>query len=289
MLPPDLIAVSPGSGFAKMKMSMRPDGLPDGAHTGGPWLSPDGAEVWKPLDGKCAGGTERWPTQEAECLAEMTGKPGFPDNWRVEERNNRDWLVRPNCLLWPQDKGRLMGPPPYQLVEDALFALNHAGWEYNDLPQLAYDWRVTGEWLLLDFSIAHKPAKWQTNWHGDFDRVLKWYDLVGQNWLADLRRRGKHVHHAIQLPDFNDTSKEPYDVLNRFYPLTEEQRRQHIYLYASTNWPMSTLWARIEGTVFLRADTSKSPRVHTWIASDHLLNDETIDKYELSFAYRPWP
>ena len=286
----ELENISPGPDFIKMPSTIRPDGLPDGYHTGGVWLSPDESEVWKPLDGKCAGGTERYPTYEAECLTEMTGKPGFPANWRVEEQNGRHWLVRPKCLLWPQDKDRLMGHPPYRLVEDALFAMNEAGWEYNDLPQLAYDWLVTAEWCLLDFSIAHKPDKWQTNWHGDFDRVMKWYRLMGQDWIADLRQRGKHhVYHAIQLPEFCNAKEEPYNVLDAFYPLTKEQRREYVYIYASTNRPMSYLWARMDGVRYLGADTSKRGHVHTWVVCDHLLDQETVNRYELTFAYRPWP
>jgi len=271
-----------------MDLGNRPDGLKDGVHTGGVWISPDGSEVWKPLDCRPhPGATERYPTQEAECLAEMVGKPGFPDNWRVVEQNGRRWLVRARCYLWPQDREWLIDPP-YELVENAIFVLNEAGWEYNDLPQLAYDPSV-GEWFLMDCSAAWKPEKWQKNWHGDRDRVNRWYELMGQEWTADLRRRGYHVYHAVQLPAFQDVSKEPYDVEDALYPLGEDERRQYVYVYASCNRPISYLWARIDGVKYLRADTNKSGHVWTWVVADHLLDAETIHKYELSFAYRPWP
>jgi len=87
----------------------------------------------------------------------------------------------------------------------------------------------------------------------------------------------------------NLQTEEPYRVLDAFYPLDKETRRTYVYVYASCNRPMSYLWARIDGARYLDADTSQSSHVHTWVVSDHLLDDETVRRYELTFAYRPWP
>jgi hypothetical protein len=50
-LPLSIRDVAPGPDFTRLT-GTRPDGLPDGVHTGGAWLSPDGREVWKPLDAR---------------------------------------------------------------------------------------------------------------------------------------------------------------------------------------------------------------------------------------------
>ena len=41
----DFAAISPGEGFKKICPPPYRN-LPEGVHTGGPWLSPDGTEVW---------------------------------------------------------------------------------------------------------------------------------------------------------------------------------------------------------------------------------------------------
>lgn len=287
--PLELGDISPGTDFTRMEPGKRADGLPDGLHTGGTWLSPDN-EVWKPLDAKPYPNAERRrETDEARCLSEMTGAPGHPDNWRVEECNGRQWLVRPFCYLWPQNRDKLIKPKlhVFLMVEQAIFEMNARGWEYSDLPQLAYD-PNRHEWFLLDHSAAFKPETWQHNYYGDREQVLRWFDLMGLEHIAELRRRGHHVHHAIQLPDFNDPAQEPYNVLDAFYPAGEDRRRQHVYLYISALRPLGS-WCKINGSKFLRGDLSKTPHVHTWVASAHLLDQEVLDSYELTFAYRPWP
>lgn len=280
---------SPGSGFTRLKPSMRLDGLQDGIHTGGVWASPDGC-VWKPLD--CLpwpNATARYPTLEAECYEDMAGMPGFPRNWHIERQNGRRWIVRPFCHLWPQERDLLFNPPR-DLIEHAIFALNKAGWEYSDPPQLAYD-PIHYVWFLMDCSAAHKPKTWVQGWHGDRDRVIQWYNQTGQTITADLRRRGRRVHHAVQLPSFQDTSKEPYSVQDALHPLTEAERQTYVYVYASCNRPMSYVWAdmRTVGIRYLNADTSKPGHVHTWVVANHALDEDTIRRYELTFAYKPWP
>jgi len=291
MLPLTLDNVSPGLGFIRLESKTRPDGLLDGIHTGSAWLSPDKHNVWKPLDAKPNPNADRrLPTMESRCLSEMTDVLGHLDNWHEERQNGRLWLVRPRCYLWPQDRDILMSPnlETFLMIEQAIFEMNARGWEYNDLPQLAYDPTVS-KWFLMDHSAAFKPEIWRINWHGDRDKVLKWFNLMGLENIASLRQRGYHIHHAIQLPDFNDPQQEPYNVQDAFYPMEKDERQQYIYLYASTLRPMSKLWADIEDTVYLHSDASKRPLVHTWIASKQLLDSEIIQQYELTFVYRPWP
>lgn len=290
-LPLELGNVPPGPDFTKMEMGRGLNGLSEGVHTGGPWLSPDGREVWKPLDAlPYPNATERYPTNEAECLEAMAGKPGFVRNWRIEEQNGRRWLVRPLCWLWPQDDGIGCGADTVLAVEQAVYDLNAAGWEAfgSDLPQVAVD--PNGNWFILDLSAAHHPAKWQSNWHGDRDRVWTWMERVGYSRLADFRRRGRDVQHHISLSHiFKNWMGEPYRVDDVFYKVSKDERQGYRYIYASTYRPMSPIWASIDGAKFLDADTSLSPRVHTWIASTRLLDQEILDRYQLTFAYRPWP
>lgn len=283
--------ITPGNGFKRMGTSTRPDGLPDGVHTGGCWLSPDGTEVWKPLDCKpFVNATERIPTDEDKCLAEMDGKPGFlkRDKWHIETANARKWLVLPRMYFWPQDRDVLLHPltEDFLVVERALMALNAAGWEYNDLPQLAYH---DGDPYLVDFSAAHKPVKWQHGWHGDGYRMSRWWELMERPDIAELRQRGGHIHHAIQCPEFCDKAEEPFDVLDRMYPLEQEERRQYAHIYASIRRPMSSIWAGIEGVKYLTSNSNKRPFILTWAVSNHLLDEKTIQQYELTWAWSPWP
>ena len=281
--------ITPGPDFTRIEPKMRPDGVPDGYHTGGAWLSPDGQSVYKPLDARpYPNATERFSTDEDKALEAMRGVEGFPDNWHTETRNGRRWLVRPFCYLWPQDSDVLTKPDTdvFLMVEHAIREMNRRQWTYNDLPQLAYDPNIN-EWFLLDLSIAHHQEKWHLG-DGDEHRIPHWYRLVGCESRAALYERGRHVNHALCLPEFCDPAEEPYNVEDACYPLTEAERRQHVHLYVSTLRPLSKLWCKIEGTVFLRGDASKTPRVHTWVASDHPLDDETLNRYELTWAWSPW-
>lgn len=294
-LPLALGDVSPGPDFKRMGTTIRPDGLYDGLHCGGAWLTPDELEVWKPLDARpYPNAGVRYPTDEDRCLTEMAGKPGFPLNWRVEERNGRRWLVRPRCYLWPQDKDVLPHPEleVFLMVEEALRAMNAAGWEYGDLPQLAYDPTIS-EWFLLDCSAAFKPDKWQMD-NGDEWRIPRWFELMGLEWLARLRRRGRHLANVIQMPLLYPLEARDLCLGNCFYPCSDDEQRRYRYIYASRNRPMSALWARIpkpehsKGVRYIDGEMGKWPVVYTWAVSDFALDDETIFQYELTLAYRPW-
>jgi len=83
-LPIEIRNVPPGPGFTRLDGKTNGD-LPEGVHTGGVWVSPDGAEYWKPLDGRpWVNADYHVPTREAECLEMMAREPAFPRNWRVE-------------------------------------------------------------------------------------------------------------------------------------------------------------------------------------------------------------
>lgn len=281
--------ISPGPEFTKMPATVRADGLPDGVHTGGCWKSTNPSMVWKPLDCRpYPNATERSPTLEAQCLAEMSYTPGFlpKGEWRIEERDGRRWLVLPKMWFWPQDRDLLLTPTMYDLltIEHAMMALNKAGWMYNDAPQLAYHKNVP---VLVDFSAAAKPKKW-THGHNDEFRMDRWWKDMGRPDISELRARGRHVRHAIRCPDFCDKAAEPFDVVDRFdaFKVSADDRQEYQHIYASLNRPMSALWARIPGTVFLQA--APQQKVWTWVASNHPLDTEIIRRYELTYAWSPW-
>lgn len=288
--PLSLDQVSPGNGFKWAGSSIRPDGLPDGVHTDGGYFSPDEQEFYKPLDAKpCPNAEYRIPTDEDECLAAMRGVAGFLQEWHVEERNGRRWLVMPRLWFWPQESDVVLPPSMDELmtVENALREMNRRGWEYNDLPQLAFteDRRP----FLVDFSIAHHPDKWRNDWHSDEMNCNRWWALVNKT-TSQLRQRGRHVYHAVQLPDLQaKDDPEPKRVMDVFYDVEEPERREHVHVYASRNRPMSAIWAKIPDAKFLDADRSQEPRVHTWVVSKEPLNDDTQYRYELTKAWSPWP
>ena len=74
----EFAAITPGPGFTKLDAAALP-GLPEGIHTGGPWLSPDERTVWKLLygGGWVNSAIEIGPTEEADCMTACAGEPGF--------------------------------------------------------------------------------------------------------------------------------------------------------------------------------------------------------------------
>ncbi len=144
---------TPGANFTKLRIPCN-----EGFHTGGPYLSPDGLEVWKPLDGisHLSTVTCRIPTQEAIVLECMADKPGFPRNWRVELANDRQWLIRAKCQVIGQ------GLPITSLslsqilyIENAVRFLNANHWEVADRLSIAID-PNTNTPFILDLSAARQ-------------------------------------------------------------------------------------------------------------------------------------
>jgi len=285
--PLELGKVKPGPGFKWMGHTMRVDGLPDGMHTGGVYLSPDETQVWKPLDAlPCPNADYRAPTDEAECLYQMSGTPGFLNNqqWQVVELNDRRWLVMPRLRFWAQDQG-VLKPPTLEhllLIERAVLALNAAGWEYNDSPQLAYT--PAGEPVLMDFSIAHKPDKWRKGWHGDQYRMNRWWEAMEHPEIAALRSRGMEVLHHVHAPYlFNPArNSEPRWLDGSTCHVHQDPHSGNWfqYVYACTYYPDNLPpWMLCVG-----ADPDLEPFVDTWVCSRM-----ELDNPDLTYAWHRWP
>ena len=58
------------------------------------------------------------------------------------------------------------------------------------------------------------------------------------------------------------------------------------HVYGSPMRPMSSVWARIEGAVYINADRS-STGYHTYVAVPAVLSQDVIDRYELEFVSHP--
>ena len=267
-IPRTIRDVSPGKGFSRIKR-MRADGLPDGVHTGGCWSN--GIEVWKPLDGGNAHGGPHYPTLEAECLEEMAGEPGFPRNWRVEERNGRRWLVRKKALVYGQTFERSEVPSEIsEFVETAVRALNIKGWELGDAVSLALD-LDTYEWFILDLSCAArtytKTSAWDDEW-----RIWKWWEDEGWTSIRNLRGKARLVVSSLENHD-------RYDISHGWQ-----------WVYASRYRPLSFIWARkLRGkAVLVPNQYDTRTRVHTWAVTNGPLDDETVSDYELTLAWWPW-
>src|SRR2546430_12019622 len=121
--------ISPGADFTER--------LP-GEHTGGPFVNPDGQELWKPLD--CLpypNAPHRVETREATILERLAGTPGFPRNWRVEQANGRRFLVRKRAYLIPEEEAGMVGGIP--LIQGAPRKLKSPRWAPHYSPQTSLD------------------------------------------------------------------------------------------------------------------------------------------------------
>ena len=253
----------------------RYDGLPDGVHTGGAWLY-EGL-VYKPLDGRpFANCTYHYSTQEDECLELMSGRPGFPRNWHVEERNGRRWLVRKKAFV--VTKPRILQLDELLFVERAVRDLNQHKWEVGDSISLAYD-ADTYELFILDLSCAH-PQEGTGAFAADENwRVLKLFKEAGYERLAAMRERGQHIFH---------------DPLH-FEALFDRDVRDYHFLYGSFNRPLSTIWATLPEDVLLLAAArwyaqtydleTKDGIPHTWVISPAELDADLIYRYELTLCW----
>ncbi|MBN1934605.1 MAG: hypothetical protein JW934_08060 [Anaerolineae bacterium] len=174
----------------------------EGFHTGGPFMSSDGKEVWKPLDGRLfANADSHIPTRELDALALMANQPGFPANWRVEQTQHeiegktytRRWLVRPNCII-AQPIESVHQVPILTLdqvleVERGMREFNRRGWEINDPIVAGLDWG--NKPFIVDLSAAAPIApcwKPDENW-----RVRQWMQEVGFSRLALLRHLAEEM------------------------------------------------------------------------------------------------
>lgn len=243
-----------------------PDGLPSGSHTGGAWLWND--EVWKPLDARpYANCPHHFSTLEYDALLIMQSSPLFPLNWRGEERNGREFIVRPKAYIggedWPYGDLEL---EEILIVEDAVRALNLAGFVLGDEIALARD---PGDYNLFFYDLSNVQRIAAAD---DFQRITKFMELCGFDRLANLRKQGSR---AICPLAFSEMGYDSAD---------------YHYVYASMLRPASLSWMKFgQVPVILHNPNPKSANglPHSWIICKDALSPEEIRRYELTFAYRP--
>lgn len=244
----------------------RPDGLPDGFHTGGAWRVGD--EVWKPLDGRpWANADCHVATREAEVLEFMAGQPLFPRNWRIEEANGRRFLVRKFAHV--VDDFSQLDHDQLLYVERGVRALNAAGWEVNDALSLAFD-LDSYELFLVDLS-AVQPMTGTGAYAADEDwRLKQLFRAAGFESLARLRERARSVVANI--------------------PFLENKRAGFVHVYASFARPLGN-WAKIPESVFVHTDGANwSESIpHTWVVTKEPLADNVCQRYELRYGWSPIP
>lgn len=209
LLPLELVDYTPGELFTRLSVPET-----EAIHTGGLYLSPEGMEVWKPLDAKpYANADYRVETREADVLDLMAGQPGFPRNWRVEESNQRRWLVRPVCKVVGQtvliDEIDLAFA---LLVEQAVRLLNAHFCEINDNHlSVAID-PTSGEPFILDLSNASPVDPSSSFQPNDCYLIEKWFAEVGLYELATLRSHARSVTYCSKwmLSDHYDSYQHVY-------------------------------------------------------------------------------
>lgn len=159
----------------------RPDGLPDGVHTGGAWLWQ--GEIFKPLDGRPYANCENhYPTQEAECLEVFGGQPFFPRNWRVEQHNGRRFLVRAFAkILEP----KAIADETLLLLFAQVNKVNEGGWEIGDLISLG---ELNGQLFIVDLSTAHPQRGKCAYAADDSHHVQRYFELAGRQKLYSRLR-----------------------------------------------------------------------------------------------------
>lgn len=279
-LPIKIRSIAPGPDFSRLEAD-ETNGLPDGLHTGGAWLSPDGSEVWKPLDGRPAVNADfHLPTQEAKCLEAMAGKPAFPRNWRVEEAGEvtvngvtytRRWLVRDKAILVPDDfPAHKMSLDDVYEVEQGARAMDRARWSVGDHLSVAYDRR--GRVFILDLSCAYKVSVSDPppmNEH----RFRRWARAMGFDVLVAIRE------HAEQLT--TDLS------------VIDEYGDEYWYarVYASRSRPITGFWADIDDAVYVHNDPDgqvfNETGVWTWVITPEPLSESVVYDYELTWGWSP--
>lgn len=266
-LPLSLREVSPGDGFARLAL---PPG--EGLRTGGPFLSPDGQEVWKPLDARPGPEADYLvPTREETVLHLMAGTVGFPVNWRVEVAKGRRWLVRMLAYPVPEvyERGMLTLEVVLQ-VEQAVRALNGKQWVLLSDLRVAID-ADTYEPFLLGLSTALPGIGPETSLTGQAnDSILfeRWASEVAGFEALVLYRRAAHsvVHSADWLAG-------PYG-------------QSHRWVYGSEYRPIDSTWASIPDAVYVPSSW-KATGVHTWVVVPGPLSNDLADRYQLRWGYGP--
>ena len=267
-LPLSLGEVSPGAGFTRMPMPLYWV-LPEGVHSGGPFLDPTGVWVWKPLDAlPNPAATFRVATYEVEALTLMEGSPGFPRNWRVEEAHGRRFLVRKVAYPIPEVyEASLLTPEQVLSVEAGQRAINAKGWETGDtVLRIAID-PDTYEPFMLDLSAAHFVGK--ASWLGA-DEHLKfeaWAETVaGAAGLVTLRRHARKV------------------VSSAAWALKYGSRYR--WVYGSRYRPIHHAWATIPDALLLDGNKAVTD-IHTWVVVPARLPAEVVNGCQLEYGWAP--
>lgn len=258
-LPLTLRSITPGPCFTSLPVPLR-----EGFHTGGPYLSPDGNEVWKPCDARPFPSSDCLVvTHEVEVLEAMAGCPGFPRNWRVEEVNGRGFLVRPLVPVLP-DTWPDVRLDQILFVEQAVRSLNARGWSIGEgVLRVALDLE-TYDPFILDLSAAARLGEHADD-NGAFER---WAELVGASRLVKLRSQARHVVNSVEW------ELGPYG-------------RTHHWVYGSPNRPVSYAWCKdIPDAVFVAADCAAT-RMHTWVVVPQALDEQLVQRYELVWGWGP--
>lgn len=259
---------------------IRPDGLPDGFHTGGAWEYAN--MIYKPLDGRPYANCENhYPTDEAQVLEEMAGQPLFPRNWTIEQHNNRWFIVRKKAFIVG---GKEVGWKDLSLeqvlhVEEGIRNLNAHWWEIGDLISLGID-PDTYELFLVDCSTALKRS---TNAQGCYIpdeewRITRFFELTRFEVLKKRRQAARHEVHESSIDE-----KHP--------AYTSFARQQYRFVYGSYNRPFSTMWGdrlRKYDLRFKHQLANWNEGIpHTWIMSTTEIDQETLDRYELVWCWLP--
>ncbi len=266
-LPLSLGEVSPGDDFTRMQMPVY-WGLAEGIHSGGPFLDPTGTHVWKPLDALPSPvATFRVYTHEVEALTLMDGAPGFPRNWRVEEANGRQFLVRKLAYPVPEVyEASMLNHEQVLAVEAAQRAINANGWEIGDrVLRIAID-ADSYEPFILDLSSAHFMGK---NWHGA-DEHLKfemWAEAVaGDTELVKLRRNARKVVSSAKWAIEHD--------------------RAYRFVYGSRYRPVQASWANIPDAIYIDGNKEETDML-TWVVVPARLPKEIVSGFQLEYGWSP--
>ena len=258
----------------------RADGLPDGVHTGGCYLI-DG-EVWKPLDGRpYLNADHHAATLEAECLEANSDLPFFPKNWRIEERNERRWLVRNEAYIVGKEHGKKIDfneidKDTIMLLEQTVRELNRRGWEINDPISLGFDVE-NSVWFIVDLSSCNKLPD-DSPYHCDEEyRIYQFMEWCGYDKLVAFRKKGRTMLH-----DWVYSADEIELKIERLF--------KYENVYASFNRPFSLVWATLPNETKLihedKADWKRSIP-WTWILTVEPLPDDVQKRYELRWAWSP--
>jgi hypothetical protein len=267
-LPISIRDVSPSPDAIRLT-GTRPDGLPDGVHTGGAWLLPDDT-VWKPLDGRPYVNCEfHYPTKEAECLEVMADRPLFPRNWWLAQRNGRSWLVRKKAWVFgqcPELGLKDLKLDQILLIEQGVRDLNQHHWELGDSVSIALD--PDYNLFLLDLSCANETHGWGIYVADDEWRILRFFNEVGATRLSRRRERARHT-----VSDLRFTV----------------EHRGYKHVYGSYSRPISNIWATIPGAVFIHEDYPNWEKAipHTWVITQEPLAEDILTRYELVWGWSP--